>query len=87
MLPSYLTSKTTRGLSILFLSTLMAGLGWSMILPIIPQFQSEFNVSAGWAVQVVTGFGLGRFFATPVAGYVVDRFGSRLALIGGLAIW
>jgi len=86
MLPSYLTSKTTRGLSILFLSTLMAGLGWSMILPIIPQFQSEFNVSAGWAVQVVTGFGLGRFFATPVAGYVVDRFGSRLALIGGPAL-
>ena len=86
MLPSYLTSTTGRGLTILFLSTLMAGLGWSMILPIIPQFQSEFNVSAGWAVQVVTGFGLGRFFATPIAGYMVDRFGSRLALIGGPAL-
>jgi MFS family permease len=83
---SYFNSKTTRGLTVLFLSTLMAGLGWSMILPIIPQFQSEFNVSAGWAVQVVTGFGLGRFFATPVAGYIVDRFGSRLALIGGPAL-
>jgi MFS family permease len=78
-----LTTKTGRGLSLLFLSTLMAGMGWSMVLPIIPAFQDEFNVSAGWAVQVVTGFGLGRFFATPIAGYLVDRIGSRLALIGG----
>jgi len=83
MIPAIFTSKTTRGLTILYASTAMAGLGWSMVLPIIPQFQGEFNVSTGWAVQVVTGFGLGRFFATPIAGFVVDRFGSRVALIGG----
>jgi MFS family permease len=83
MIPAIFTSKTARGLTILYASAVMAGLGWSMILPIIPQFQDEFRVSTGWAVQVVTGFGLGRFFATPIAGFVVDRFGSRVALIGG----
>lgn len=74
------------GLPLLFASTLFAGVGWSMILPIIPQFADEFGVSNGLAVQVVTGFGIGRFVATPLSGYFIDRFGSRLALVGGPAL-
>ncbi|MDA1189894.1 MAG: MFS transporter, partial [Chloroflexi bacterium] len=83
MLPSFLAGRTARGLTLLYTSTLFAGIGWSMVLPIIPQFADEFGVSNGLAVQVVTGFGVGRFIGTPMAGYVVDRFGSRLALVGG----
>ncbi len=86
MLPSFLTGRTARGLTLLYTSTLFAGVGWSMILPIIPQFADEFGVSNGLAVQVVTGFGIGRFAGTPLSGYIVDRFGSRLALIGGPAL-
>ncbi|MDA1173542.1 MAG: MFS transporter, partial [Chloroflexi bacterium] len=83
MIPAIFKNKTARGLTILYVSTLMAGLGWSMVFPIIPRLTDEFNVSAGVAVQIVTFFGLGRIVGTPVAGMVVDRIGSRLALILG----
>ncbi|MDA0799629.1 MAG: MFS transporter [Chloroflexi bacterium] len=83
MIPAIFKNKTARGLTILYVSTLMAGLGWSMVFPIIPRLTDEFNVSAGVAVQIVTFFGLGRIVGTPVAGMVVDRIGSRLALIAG----
>jgi MFS family permease len=83
MIPAIFKNKTARGLTILYLSTLMAGLGWSMVFPIIPRLADEFNVSVGVAVQIVTFFGLGRIVGTPIAGMVVDRIGSRLALIAG----
>ena len=83
MFPEVLKSKTTRGLIVLFLSTAMAGLGWSMVFPIIPRLAVHFDVSAGIAVQVITAFGVGRFTGTPIAGFAVDRIGSRLALILG----
>lgn len=83
MIPAIFSNKTARGLTVLYVSTLMAGLGWSMVFPIIPRLADEFNVSAGVAVQIVTFFGIGRIVGTPVAGMVVDRIGSRLALIAG----
>jgi MFS family permease len=64
----------------------MAGVGWSMVLPVIPRLADEFNVSVGVAMQVVTFFVVGRMVGTPIAGMVVDRIGSRLALIGGPAL-
>lgn len=83
MFPILSKNSAARGLTLLYISTLFAGVGWSMVLPIIPQFADEFGVSNGLAVQVVTGFGIGRFIGTPLSGYIVDRFGSRLALVGG----
>jgi MFS family permease len=80
---SLLTGKTARGLTLLYASGVIAGMGWSMVLPIIPVFADEFDISGGLAAQIITGFALGRFFGTPVAGWLVDRFGSRIALFGG----
>lgn len=79
-------NPTARGLSVLYSSTLLSGLGWAMILPAIPVLASEFDVSLGFAAQTVTAFALGRFGGTPVAGIVVDRFGSRAGMIGGPAL-
>ena len=79
-------NPTARGLSVLYSSTLLSGLGWAMILPAIPVLASEFDVSLGFAAQMVTAFALGRFGGTPVAGIVVDRFGSRAGMIGGPAL-
>jgi len=64
----------------------MAGVGWSMVLPVIPRLADEFNVSVGVAMQIVTFFVIGRMVGTPIAGMIVDRIGSRLALIGGPAL-
>jgi MFS family permease len=82
-IPSIFKGKAARGLTILYISTLLAGLGWSMVFPIIPRLGVEFDISAGVAIQIVTAFGIGRLIGTPFAGMVVDRIGSRPALLGG----
>jgi MFS family permease len=43
----------------------------------------EFGVSAGGAAQIVTAFAIGKFVGTVIAGIVLDRMGTRIALVGG----
>lgn len=54
-----------------------------MIIPIIPVIALEFGVSAGAAAQIITAFAIGKFVGTVIAGIVLDRMGTRIALIGG----
>ena len=79
-------NQTARGLAPLYASTLIAGIGWTMILPILPVIASEFDVSLGSAAQIVTAFGVGKLIGTPISGIMVDRLGSRLTLVLGPAI-
>ena len=54
-----------------------------MILPTIPVLARQFDVSAGGAAQIVTAFAIGKFFGTIIAGVLLDRTGTRVALVGG----
>jgi len=76
-------NPTVRGLIILYIPALLAGIGWGMILPIIPVLSVYFGVSVGAAAQTVTAYAVGRFVGTPISGIVLDRFGTRAALVGG----
>lgn len=71
-----------RGLVILYSSTLLGGM-WGMLIPTIPVLTGYFDVSAGTAAQIVTAFAIGRFIGLPVSGVVLDRLGTRAALVGG----
>jgi MFS family permease len=63
-------------------STVLAG-SWAMIIPTIPVLVQHFGVSAGVAAQIITAFGVGRFLGTAISGIVLDRMGTRTALVGG----
>lgn len=54
-----------------------------MILPTIPVLARQFGVSAGGAAQIVTAFAAGKFVGTIIAGMLLDRMGTRVALVGG----
>ena len=54
-----------------------------MIIPVIPVIAREFEVSAGAAAQIVTAFAAGKFVGTVIAGIVLDRMGTKTALISG----
>ena len=54
-----------------------------MVLPIIPVLARTFDVSAGGAAQIVTAFAAGKFFGTIIAGVLLDRMGTRVALVSG----
>ncbi len=76
-------NPTVRGLIILYIPALMSGIGWGMILPTIPVLSVYFGVSVGAAAQTVTAYAVGRFVGTPISGIVLDRYGTRAALVGG----
>ena len=79
-------NTTVRAIIPLYGSAMIAGLGFAMVLPAIPAFVTEFDVSVGAAAQVITVFAVGRFVGTPISGFVVDRFGSRVTMVAGPAV-
>jgi MFS family permease len=82
MLESIRTNPNLRGFSALYAATFFSG-AWAMVLPTIPVLARQFGVSAGGAAQIVTAFAIGKFFGTIVAGVLLDRMGTRVALVGG----
>ena len=78
-------SPTARGLTTLYTSAFLAGM-WSMIVPAVPVIARAFEVSPGTAAQAITALAVGRFAGMPISGAVLDRLGTRAALISGPAI-
>ncbi|MDE2837494.1 MAG: MFS transporter [Chloroflexota bacterium] len=76
-------SPIVRGLTMLYLTTILLGFAHGMLPPIIPVLASEFEISGGFAAQVVTAFMVGRLIGQPLGGTLIDRFGTRPAVLGG----
>jgi len=76
------SNPTVRGLSALYAGTFFSG-GWAMIIPTIPVLARQFDVSAGGAAQIITAFAIGKFVGTVIAGVLLDRMGTRVALVSG----
>ena len=76
-------SPVVRGLTMLYLTTILLGFAHGMLPPIIPVLASEFEISGGVAAQVVTAFTTGRLLGQPLGGTLIDRFGTRPAVLGG----
>jgi MFS family permease len=77
-----MSDSSIRGLAALYSSTFLSA-AWAMMIPTIPVLAKEFGVSAGGAAQIVTAFAIGKFVGTIIAGIVLDRMGTRVALVGG----
>jgi MFS family permease len=82
MILSLRSNSTARSLITLYTSALLAGM-WSMIIPAVPVLAQSFGISPGTAAQTITALALGRFTGLPVSGMVLDRLGTRSALIAG----
>ncbi len=54
-----------------------------MVLPAIPLLSEHFGITSGMAAQFVTAVAVGRFAGLPVSGVVLDRLGTRAALVSG----
>ena len=79
-------SPVVRGLTMLYLTTILLGFAHGMLPPIIPVLEDTFGVSGGMAAQVVTAFTMGRLIGQPLGGTLIDRFGTRPAVLGGPVI-
>ncbi|MEX2598407.1 MAG: MFS transporter, partial [Dehalococcoidia bacterium] len=76
-------SRNVRGIINLYTGTLLSGMGFSMVLPIMAILGEEFGVATGTVAQIVTAYALGRTAGIPVAGIFADRLGTRVSLIAG----
>jgi MFS family permease len=85
MTPWLKLNPTARGLVTLYGSTLLSGM-WSMIVPAIPVMAVQFGITAGTAAQTITALAFGRLAGMPISGMVLDRLGTRSALVAGPAL-
>jgi multidrug resistance protein len=58
-------------------------LGQGVIGPVLPLFAKDFGVSATMVGASISVFGLARMLLNLPAGFLSDRFGRRLLLVGG----
>ncbi len=84
--PAVLGPRVLRNFLLLYGGTLLAGLGWGMVLPTIPVLAGSFDVSLGAAAQTVTAWAAGRFSTTPLSGIMLDRTGPRVMMVVGGAV-
>ncbi len=82
MAPWLRLTPTARGLITLYASTLLSGM-WSMLVPSIPVMAIHFGITPGTAAQIVTALAFGRLAGMPISGVVLDRLGTRTALVAG----
>ena len=75
--------RIARGLTMLYLTTILMGVGHGMLFPVIPLIAGEFAVEGGIAAQTVTAFAAGRLVGQPLGGVLIDRFGTRLTVTFG----
>jgi len=76
------SNPVVRGMAVFYTTTFLSA-AWSMIIPTIPVLAQYFGVTAGGAAQIVTVFAIGKFIGTIIGGAVIDRMGTRTALVGG----
>jgi MFS family permease len=66
-----------------YLPALVLAIGNGIAVPAVPTLAKSFGVSFGVATGVVTAFLLGNLAITIPSGWLIDRFGRRVVLIGG----
>ncbi|HYY88692.1 MAG TPA: MFS transporter, partial [Chloroflexota bacterium] len=67
----------------LFLPSALIGLAQGVAPPAIPALAVTHGVQPAYAAQIVTAQLLGRFVTLVPVGLAADRFGGRMAMIGG----
>lgn len=67
----------------IYVPSVLMGFGLGMLLPTLPLVARSFGVAPEVAAQGVTALLLGRTASLFPAGYAVDRFGRRAAMVAG----
>jgi EmrB/QacA subfamily drug resistance transporter len=74
-------------LGILTLATTAYALQQTMVVPALPELQTELDASTTWVTWVLTGFLLSAAVLTPILGKLGDRFGKDRLLVASLSVF
>lgn len=64
--------------------SLLAVMGVSLVLPILPDIERQFNVNSAQAALVITAYTLPGIFITLLCGAIADMYGRKKVLIPGI---
>ncbi|MDT4944849.1 MAG: transporter, family, multidrug resistance protein, partial [Pseudonocardiales bacterium] len=64
----------------------MVALGFGVVAPALPLFARQFGVGKTAAAAVISAFALMRLVTAPFVGRLVNAFGERIMLAGGIGI-
>lgn len=67
-------------------ATFLIAIGFSLVVPVLPQYAESFGVTATLANVVVSAFAAVRLCTAPAAGRMLERLGERRVYVTGLFI-
>jgi MFS family permease len=73
----------SQTLLVLCVTTVVVMMGQGIIAPLLPLYAKSFGVSTALAGLAISSFALARLLVNIPAGFLSERFGRRLLLVGG----
>lgn len=84
---TYTSPLRDRNYRIILAVTLMAVIGFTSIMPAIPEIMNSLGVAASEIGLVLTSFAFAAMIITPVAGMLADRLGRKQVLAPALLLF
>jgi DHA1 family multidrug resistance protein-like MFS transporter len=77
----------TMPLVFLMINIFIAMLGIGLIIPVLPEYLKEFNTGGRTAGYMIAAFGLTQFIFSPIAGEWSDKYGRKIMIVAGMALF
>lgn len=71
---------------VLIAAAFAIAIGFGIVVPVLPQYASSFNVGVAAASAVISAFAFCRLIFAPAGGRILDKIGERRTYITGLVI-
>ncbi|MDF2678831.1 MAG: tetracycline resistance efflux pump [Brevibacillus sp.] len=81
------TENNQRPILFLMVNMFIAMLGIGLIIPILPEFLKEFDAGGKTAGYLIAALGLTQFLFSPIAGEWSDKYGRKIMIVSGLALF
>lgn len=65
---------------------LVMTLGNSMLIPVLPIFEKEVNITSFQSSMIITSYSIASIILIPIAGYLSDRIGRKMVILPSLLI-
>lgn len=79
--------NNNAALIMLMVNMFIAMLGIGLIIPVLPDFLKAFGAAGKAAGYLVAAMGLTQFLFSPLAGEWSDKYGRKLMIVSGLALF
>lgn len=79
--------NSNAALIMLMINMFIAMLGIGLIIPVLPDFLKAFDAGGKAAGYLVAAMGLTQFIFSPIAGEWSDKYGRKIMIVSGLALF